>query len=163
MTRRTLITTAVVAALASPLFAADQSVEKATRFRVTTTEPAATMPFVPEADSPAAAEIPTPDLGSAAQIEELGGLCCFHWNESAEQVDELGPYYWNQSADQVEELGSCCYGWNVNAAEVEELGSSAEIENTEQIEELGPYYWNQSADQIEELGPAAKKKAVMKM
>ena len=37
MTRQTLITAVVAAALASPLAAADQTVEKATRYRATTT------------------------------------------------------------------------------------------------------------------------------
>ena len=133
MNRQILITAVAIAALGGTLAADDQSVEKATRFRVTTSGPATTMPFVPEADSPAVVEVPTPELGSAAQIEELGP---YYWNNNADQVEELGPFYWNQSADQIEELG-CCYNWNQNA---------------DQVEELGPYYWNESAEQINELG-----------
>jgi hypothetical protein len=140
MTKRILIVAAVVAALASPLVAADQSVEKATRYRAT----------APEAVSPIPAEPVSLGLDSLAdfdpfrafawnesaeQIDELGGYCCFHWNQNAEQVEELGPFYWNQSAEQVEELGP--FYWNQSA---------------EQVEELGPYYWNQNAEQVEEIG-----------
>ena len=128
MTRQTLITAAMVAALASPLAAADQSVEKAKRYRAGS--PAAVAPASDVAREPAPTEFDTfvafDELGvfmlndSAAQIDELGGRCCFIWAVNAEQVEELGPFYWNQSA--------------------------------EQVEELGPYYWNQSAEQVEELG-----------
>ena len=178
MTRRNLIiAAAAVAALASPLVAGDETVEKATRYRAIATEsaepvqlPAAVTNDVTDVE----ASVQIEEFGasvendSSAQIDELGGSCCFGWNQNSEQVDELGCCFgWNQNAAEVEELGSsvesgttdqvdelggsCCFQWNNNAAEVEELGSSIESENTDQIEELGCcYYWNQNTAEIED-------------
>ena len=135
MTRQILITAAVVAALASPLTAGDEPVEKATRYRVAPAE-AAEPVQLPEAAShdvtnvPVVFEVQTEELGvlveneSSAQIEELGYQCCYIWAQNAEQVEELGggQFNWNQSAEQVEELGDGMFTWNQSAEQVEELG-----------------------------------------
>jgi hypothetical protein len=133
MTRRTLIIAAAVAALASPLTAGDQSVEKATRFRATQVEsaepvllPAAVNHDVTPVE--ASAQIEAFDASiendSSTQIEELGGKDHFIWAQNAEQVEELGPGMLNQlnQADQIEELGGGHFGWNQNAEQVEDLG-----------------------------------------
>ena len=121
MTRNTLIATGVVAALASPLAAADQTVEKATRYRATTTEAVShdfgepvTLELDPMAEFDEFGAFVWND--SDAQIDELG--CCFIWAVNADQVEELGPYYWNVNADQIEELGP--YSWNNSTAQVED-------------------------------------------
>ena len=155
MTRKTLIAAAVVAALASPLVAADQSVEKATRYRATAPEVVSHVVAEPvnlELDSLANFDPFSAFIWneSAEQIDELGGKCCFHWNEGAEQVEELGEgaFYWNDNAGQVEELGEGAFHWNDSAEQIEELGGKDR------------FIWAQSAEQVEELGP--KKKMAIK-
>jgi hypothetical protein len=107
MTRQALMTAVVLAALGSPLAAGDQSVEKARRYRVMPKESIAVAPGLSEAVSRDVVAVVASELGSSAQVEELGP---FYWNRNAAQVEELGPFYWNHSAAQVGELGP--FYWN---------------------------------------------------
>jgi L-asparaginase/Glu-tRNA(Gln) amidotransferase subunit D len=122
MARQALVAAVVLAALGGTLASADQSVEKARRYRVISKQCIAPAPGVPEAVSRDVVAPAASELGSSAQVEELGP---FYWNRNAAQVEELGSFYWNRNAAQVEELGP--FYWNRNAA---------------QVEELGPFYWN---------------------
>jgi len=101
MTRQTLITAAMLAALASPLAAADQSVEKATRYRAGS--PAA---VAPASDT---ARIAPRDAVEVAPTEF----------DTSVHFEALGAFVPNENADQVEELG-CCYYWSQNTAEIED-------------------------------------------
>jgi hypothetical protein len=107
MTRQALMAALVLAALGSPLAAGDQSVEKAKRYRVMSKQSIAPAPALSEAVSRDVEAVAASELGSSAQVEELGP---FYWNRSAAQVEDLGPFYWNRNAAQVEELGP--FYWN---------------------------------------------------
>jgi hypothetical protein len=73
MTRQALMTAVVLAALGSPLAAADQSVEKARRYRVMSKQFIAPVPGLPEAVSPRRRRgRRASELGSLAQVAELG-------------------------------------------------------------------------------------------
>jgi hypothetical protein len=147
MTRRILIIAAAVAALASPLIAADQTVEKATRFRVTAEEAVVPQPPAPEGVSLEEVDV-TKDTASELELSV--------------QVEELGPFSWNDNSEQVEELGEGRFNWNQSADQVEELGPGM-LNQADQVEELGDggFIWAQSTDQVEDLGPRRKKKVAV--
>jgi hypothetical protein len=72
MTRQALRTAVVLAALGSPLAAADQSVEKARRYRVMSKQFIAPVPGLPEAVSRDVVAVAASELGSLALVAELG-------------------------------------------------------------------------------------------